>query len=325
MEYFNLFGCDLTNLPEFIKSKSSGSTTVSLFSPLTPSFNLTGLLFIPETQSYAYLHTPISPINTLISLPKPDEPVDYHTSSEPSINELFPFYNEKMLEPYSIRCSICYKKSTDYFKLDCSHSFCTSCLRLYFNSIIDSFKLKSKYRLCPECESPIKKTDFFGLLSEEDLLKYEKYKIKKKGMTLVLKKYALFCPKSDCPGYGYVFHDQDTTACICCKCTLCLLCGKESHPLLKCEENDETEKDSEFNEFLVEMGWKKCPVCGAPVEKIDGCQFLTCTSQACNSEFHFCNICGKSLTIEVHFGHFETEGVYGSTCNTLEGLPDSLD
>lgn len=331
MEVFNTIGYDLTDLTDlqkFIKSFSSGPACIPLFSSPTLSFSPNpGLLFIPEPLNINLLSTSINPINSpnLHKIQEPENQFKSPTPSDPSTFDLFPFFSELSIEPFSIRCNICYKKSSDYFKLDCSHSFCTNCLHLYFNSLIDSFKLKPKNWPCPECESPIKKSEFLKHLNEQDLIKFKKFKIKKKGMNLVANSLALFCPKSDCPGYGYLFTCQDTTACIYCKCALCLLCGKESHPSLNCEENDETERDSEFDEFLLQMGWKKCPVCGAPVEKIEGCQFLTCLSQNCIGDFHFCNICGKSLTTEVHFGHFSNEGVFGDSCNTLDGLPDIPD
>ncbi|KAI6041629.1 hypothetical protein EDC04DRAFT_2667357, partial [Pisolithus marmoratus] len=41
------------------------------------------------------------------------------------------------------------------------------------------------------------------------------------------------------------------------------------------------------------MGWKHCPNCKAAVQKMGGCNHMTCAAPGCNS--HFCYKCGKQI------------------------------
>ncbi|MEH8544558.1 hypothetical protein RAG72_26330, partial [Klebsiella pneumoniae] len=60
-----------------------------------------------------------------------------------------------------------------------------------------------------------------------------------------------------------------------------LLAKKAVHPGITCEEAAANSEDSQIEDLLLSQNWKKCPTCGVPVEKIDGCQFVTCTSPLC--------------------------------------------
>jgi hypothetical protein len=41
---------------------------------------------------------------------------------------------------------------------------------------------------------------------------------------------------------------------------------------------------------------KTCPKCQAPTFKYEGCNFMTCSSSACNGKTFFCYICESELT-----------------------------
>jgi len=56
-------------------------------------------------------------------------------------------------------------------------------------------------------------------------------------------------------------------------------------------------------------GYVRCPWCLAPTEKIDGCNFMTCS---CGG--YFCNLCGIKLDQTLHFTHYGPAGPFGASC-----------
>ena len=57
-------------------------------------------------------------------------------------------------------------------------------------------------------------------------------------------------------------------------------------------------------EQFIEEQYKKCPVCGIPIEKIKNCNYVRCESQRCQKKTSFCFICGETLLekdIKFHF------------------------
>ena len=140
---------------------------------------------------------------------------------------------------------------------------------------------------------------------------------------LIAQKKAVACPVPDCPGYAHLMEDEKIRACNKCKYSLCTACGMNFHPNLTCEENLEN-KDETFERLMLSLNCKKCPTYGAPVEKIRGRQFLSCTSAICKGRNHLCFLCGKFLTYALHYTHFKTKGPFGDSCNTLDGIPEDV-
>lgn len=50
---------------------------------------------------------------------------------------------------------------------------------------------------------------------------------------------------------------------------------------------------NELDHLMKDTGWKYCPGCKTPCEKIAGCNHMTCTSPGCNT--HFCYKCGAMI------------------------------
>lgn len=328
-----MFGCDLNSFPILTKSKSCEPRVKGMDSLENFVIRMEPGLMPADESLGSDLGSKVNgseeignEFNKETRFLTPEENVN--EINEPAFQselESLPFFNEKSYDPYAILCKICLKNSITFVTLDCKHAFCDSCIHLYFVSLIESFKLKPSEWSCPECQMKISKSKFHEHLRPEDFLRLENLKIKRKGMLLVAQNEAIHCPRLDCPGFGYIFTDQVTTACVHCKCTLCLLCKCEFHPYTECGLSEIDDLDLEFNGLLLTNGWKRCPNCAVPIEKTEGCQFITCYSPVCIGEFHLCNICGKSLTVDYHFGHFISEGVFGDVCNTLENLEDICD
>ncbi|CAG9324742.1 unnamed protein product [Blepharisma stoltei] len=138
---------------------------------------------------------------------------------------------------------------------------------------------------------------------------------------LVVSGKAIHCIVPDCEGYAFIFPNEQTTACIVCRASLCVKCKRGTHPTLTCVENQALSANDSLDDILFSRKWKRCPCCGIPVEKIEGCNYIACFSPICKGKKGLCYKCGKELDEEQHFSHYTNKGPYGDTCNTLDGLP----
>ncbi|OMJ85235.1 hypothetical protein SteCoe_13471 [Stentor coeruleus] len=235
------------------------------------------------------------------------------------------FYELEVFDPYSIRCEICTLKSTDYHAFQCKHSYCVSCLKLLMQSYLESAKVLPEDIVCPSCNAAISDNEAFKFLDSSNYQKFLDTRYQIKAQTLCAQGKAVACPVPDCPGYAHLIANEKITACNKCKCTLCCQCKGPVHPGMTCEENLKISRDSSLEQLILSQNWKRCPTCGVPVEKLDGCQFLYCDSKICRGRNNLCYICGRFVVESQHFSHYKTKGPFGDTCNTLDGLPEDID
>ena len=100
--------------------------------------------------------------------------------------------------------------------------------------------------------------------------------------------------------------------CPLCKKEYCLQCKTDWHTNLTCEEyqkqkqNKENEDDKQFELYLKGNKSKQCPNCKRWVDKISGCDHITCL---CGSEF--CYLCGELYKYGHHYCKiYNAGGVY---------------
>lgn len=236
--------------------------------------------------------------------------------------QFHPFYSLEAFDPFHISCKICCYKLTDYHLLPCSHGFCVSCIGNFLESKVETLKILPEDLTCPECPILLPEPIVQKFTSCENYEKILSNRYKIKCQTLTAQGKAVACPVPDCIGYAHLIPGEKITACNKCTCSLCALCKNAVHPGVTCEENKINDLDSELEKLILSQNWKKCPTCGIPVEKIDGCQFLYCDSQVCRGRNNLCFLCGRFVIEAQHFSHYLTKGPYGDSCNTLEGLPE---
>ena len=182
-------------------------------------------------------------------------------------------------------CEICYE-SRELQDLQCSHGFCTACLRLYFkDKVLDGNVLVVK---CPktECLAPVHQETIRDLLDEEWFERYLlMYERKSKESNI----YFRWCPQRNCQGFDE-FKGDNKLVCGACKSEFCFLCSEEWHQG-RCK-NPFGANGKEFYEWARDKNVKLCPQCRLPVEKNGGCPNMNCTK--CG--FGFCWLCMQSTS-----------------------------
>ena len=176
--------------------------------------------------------------------------------------------------------------------VECGHVWCASCLNQYFAK---SFTDRDQFppRCCRREGFDL---DVIGMYLEDEVLihvmeKWEEWTASD----------PTYCSNAQCN----IFIPADRVngqwaVCVECKVKTCVECkAKEDlHPTP--DQHPEPEKDEENRKLAETEGWKYCPnsKCNKLVEKIDGCDTMTCK---CGQQF--CYRCGNSF-----------EGPYPCTC-----------
>jgi hypothetical protein len=123
------------------------------------------------------------------------------------------------------------------------------------------------------------------------------------------------CFRPDC-GYRNVYsrseRDKPVSA-LCQKCNIaefCLTCGKTSHGG-KCDfSQDMMTKD------WIENNTKPCPSCRINVNKLDGCNHMTCRCGV-----HFCWICSTEYDVNAINEHYINNNAYNGCINQTNDVP----
>lgn len=237
-------------------------------------------------------------------------------------------------------CQICFEEKMGSECLPfphCDHVYCKVCITEYFSVQITDGNVKAL--TCPEqkCESQASQTQVRSLVSEEMFARYDRLllQLSLDGMEDVTN-----CPRIDCQ--SPVLKEEDSTMAVCPSCHLafCTLCNMAYHGVSPCRiKKDDILKlkheydngDDETREMLerkygrkklkklfedvrseiwIHKNSKNCPNCGSSIQKMDGCNKMTCTK--CNS--YFCWLCMKKLSKTNPYLHFQE---LNSPCQNL--------
>jgi len=136
------------------------------------------------------------------------------------------------------------------------------------------------------------------------------------GKLLIPEEVVLACEKVTCPTCFHPF---------------CAGCCHAPHAGLSCEEAELQRLDPELQKLLARERWVRCPSCRHLCERESGCNFMTCPSEECRSQTHFCYLCGELLAASDHAAHYEgfegavgRMGPFGSVCMNKRSVDTSL-
>ncbi|TFB03786.1 ATP-dependent RNA helicase [Trichoderma ghanense] len=212
-------------------------------------------------------------------------------------------------------CSVCWTEAEAPVKTSCGHVYCQECFER--SCTVGDGTAADFAILCHgnqgSCKDVIVVEDLQEHLSSsalEDVLErsFSSY-IKRNPNEF------RYCPTPDC-GYIYrVSSEARTQNCSNCLRPTCSACH-EPHVGMSCAEHRDIKTGGyqAFTKLKKELGIKDCPKCKTPLEKISGCNHMTCI--ACDA--HICWVClmtfpkGESVyehMRKLHGGHIDVPGL----------------
>ncbi|XP_076938014.1 E3 ubiquitin-protein ligase RSL1-like [Bidens hawaiensis] len=212
------------------------------------------------------------------------------SSSQPPITIIQP------PQPPQNICAICMdtKPQPEMFQntKDCTHDFCTDCIRAYIAAKIKENITAVK---CPDptCDRVIGPQDCGTIVPKEVLERWEDILCE----SLIMSSEKFYCPFKDCSAMmvddgGVVVTVSECPSCnrlFCAQCKVVWHCG------MSCEEFELWKKgelggdDNMLINLAKDKKWMRCSNCKFFVERVDGCLHMSCR---CGHEF--CYGCGEA-------------------------------
>lgn len=196
-------------------------------------------------------------------------------------------------------CPVCFDDPTHSVRLGCGHHWCRACLLNYLLSTISNkvFPLN-----CLGDQGRCKERIPLSVAS--DVLAAEQFQaVAEAAFSSHVQSHSdefHYCPSPDCP---QVYRSKPkslegtTVQCPSCLLRICVACQQEAHEGFTCDDDDDW--NEELQEWVKDHDVKRCPGCRITIERIEGCNHLTCT----NCQTHICWVCMKTFP--------KGEGIYG--------------
>ncbi|KAG9351299.1 hypothetical protein JZ751_022543 [Albula glossodonta] len=249
--------------------------------------------------------------------------VDPRTDILPQLLDFNEAQRQKVFDSKVYCCGICFSEklgsSCLCFK-ECQHVYCRACMTEYFQIQIRDGNVQ-----CLNCPEP--KCTSVATPSQELFARYDRLLLQS---SLDLMADVVYCPRQMC--HTAVMVEPDTTMGICSSCqyAFCTLCKRGYHGLSHCRATaDELRNlrdeyvsasvdgkkfleqrygkrviqkavEESYSREWLDQNCKGCPRCGTNIQKVDGCNKMTCTS--CKQ--YFCWLCLSQLTRLNPYSHF---------------------
>jgi len=186
-------------------------------------------------------------------------------------------------------CPICFDEISVPLTLECGHTYCTSCIRHLVTNAGDG---KIFPLIClgesAGCRSPISLAVIQQLLTAPQF-----HRLLDVAFASYIEGHPQeyrFCPTPDCEQIYRCGSTgvRDALQCPSCFATICSACHMEAHEGLTCQERLRLRDQDELSNRWIEeqRNVKRCPSCQILIEKIEGCNHMTCK---CGS--HICWVC----------------------------------
>ncbi|XP_014384544.1 PREDICTED: E3 ubiquitin-protein ligase RNF14 isoform X1 [Myotis brandtii] len=226
------------------------------------------------------------------------------------IQEILDFDQAQQIKCFNSKlflCNICFCEklgSECMHFLECRHVYCKACLKDYFEIQIKDGQVKCLNCPEPKCPSVATPGQVKELVEAELFARYDRLLLQS---TLDLMADVVYCPRPCCQ--LPVMQEPGCTMGICSSCNFafCTLCRLTYHGVSPCKltaeklidlQNEYLQADEDNKRFLeqrygkrviqkaleemeskewLEKNSKNCPNCGTPIEKLDGCNKMTCT------------------------------------------------
>eukprot|EP00347_Sterkiella_histriomuscorum_P003716 403363220 len=199
-----------------------------------------------------------------------------------------------------ITCEICFQIVQDehlIFMLECGHEYCKECLldMLTFainnSGKIEKLTCPNQICTCRISDSYVRK--ILGPETDENanelFQKYTRFMADYEIMHMQDRKY---CPVPNCDNIIQGKNGLKKTRCIKCQKDICYSCQTIWHQGQSCSKY----QAKNFQQFSQAVGARRCPKCNVIIQKIEGCNEMTCYK--CGHDF--CWLCGEALNSVLH-------------------------
>jgi hypothetical protein len=188
--------------------------------------------------------------------------------------------------PMPSACPICERDLSQIPQVripGCGHWFCIECVKQFIEiRVADNIVLRIPC-LNHECDNKLEASFIQELISPSLLHKYLKFK---REAELSLNANLRWCPKPDCEGYDIGGTRKRTLTCNVCFGIYCYYCSVE----ITDEHSDcKGLVDYQLDQWSKQNNIKHCPNCKRRVEKVVGCNHMTCVK----CRYEWCWLCGE--------------------------------
>lgn len=268
------------------------------------------------------------------------------TEAEPHVDllcQLLDFdeaQRQKVFDTKVFCCGICFSEKLGsgctLFK-ECQHVYCRDCIREFFQIQIRDGQVQCLTCPEPECTSVATPSQVKLLVGEDEFARYDRLLLQN---SLDLMADVVYCPRTSCCMAVMLEPNATMGQCPSCRYAFCTLCKRAYHGVSHCEttvqefhklQEEYLSGSEELKMFLeqrfgkqviqraldesssvkwLEENSKNCPRCGCHIQKIQGCNKITCSS----CQLFFCWICQAALSRVNPYSHFSNPN---SNCYNL--------
>ncbi|XP_073680786.1 E3 ubiquitin-protein ligase RNF14 [Garra rufa] len=237
---------------------------------------------------------------------------------------------QKVFDGKVFCCGICYSEKLGSDSLlfkDCQHVYCKACMKEYFEIQIRDGKVQCLNCPEPKCTSMATPTQVKLLVGEDEFARYDRLLLQS---SLDLMADVVYCPRMSCCMAVMVEPDSTMGICPACRYAFCTLCKRSYHGLSHCiatadelrrlrdeymSTNEQGKKflekrfgrrviqkavEESFSTEWLKDNCKQCPCCGTNIQKVHGCNKMTCSS----CQKYFCWVCLGALSRVNPYSHF---------------------
>ncbi|KAG7564733.1 IBR domain [Arabidopsis suecica] len=206
------------------------------------------------------------------------------------------------IKPREETCAICYEdfQCDKMFEVPgCFHIFCDVCMKEHLRRTL----VCGKRAICPmeDCESEIHREACVGILDPEQLSVIDQRKMESE----INVRDRVYCPEPTCSALMakdmLLKHTNEfflgaeqlgARKCMVCGTFFCINCSFKWHYHITCDEFRKTQtyqisNHAKFESVAERHGLKKCRVCNTWIERVYGCNHMTC-----KCKYEFCYTCG---------------------------------
>lgn len=238
---------------------------------------------------------------------------------------------EKLFADSFFNCEICFLSllgSKCVRMTPCGHVHCRDCLRSHVTTKVQSGDVTKVD--CPDgsCQEIIPPSIIKELVTPDVFERYDRLLLQR---TLDGMQDVVYCPRPTCRCVT-MRDDSNMAQCPRCMFSFCVLCKRVWHGIAPCkllpsdleelrdtweslDANDRQVLEKQFGKDRlhkafeeydsykwIESNAKLCPHCNAKIQKMFGCNKMTCT----HCRGHFCWLCDASLPWQDPYRHFRS-------------------